>query len=107
MFFFIIDFAVNLFGICCKAIEFETKLLKLHFYYFPWKAKGRTNMDLQLQNNFLLKEITSQQQNMYRPKSPGRFFTGNLNNNTSTQQQASQHLAQPNNKVIKFFQLRN
>jgi len=38
MFFFIIDFAVNLFGFCCKAIEFEEKLLKLHF--FSLKSQG-------------------------------------------------------------------
>ena len=40
-------------------------------------------MDLQLQNNYLLKETISQQHGTYRPKSPGRFVTS-MNNASST-----------------------
>jgi len=54
----------------------------------PCRAKGRTNMDLQLQNNLLLKEITAQQHSMYRPKSPARFSTS-MNSPAATNHQTN------------------
>jgi hypothetical protein len=75
----------------------------------PCRAKGRTNMDLQLHNNILLKEVisTHQMQGINGTKSPGRFSHSTptqATNKTTPRSGASSSSSSTNNKRSSLSQ---